>query len=269
MLSRPCTSSPATRARTSSSPGGQGARRDVLGDRGGRRPRRASVLRGAGRRSSRPSSARRPGASRTTSCSPRRRGVKVGVRMSKLFGIPVETSGGRARRAARRRAGPVGVLALRNRIFFRMGVRNIRRRPGRSALIVVGSMLGHNNHRRRARDGRHHGADGPLPPSRALGQADEVVAAKGVRAVRCRGGRRRARATSRERRGQDLAGRAAPASSTASRPSSSSTIAVQDLTTRQNEPRVTLFAGDPVSCGLRRIERGRRSRSRPRPARST
>ena len=36
----------------------------------------------------------------------------------------------------------VGLLAARNRVFFRLGVRNVRRRPGRSALIVVGLMLG-------------------------------------------------------------------------------------------------------------------------------
>ena len=36
----------------------------------------------------------------------------------------------------------LGLLAARNRIFFRLGVRNVRRRPGRSALIVVGLMLG-------------------------------------------------------------------------------------------------------------------------------
>jgi putative ABC transport system permease protein len=36
----------------------------------------------------------------------------------------------------------IAVLAARNRVFFRMGVRNIPRRRGRTALIVVGLMLG-------------------------------------------------------------------------------------------------------------------------------
>ena len=35
----------------------------------------------------------------------------------------------------------LAVLAIRNLVFFRLGMRNIRRRRGRSALIVVGLML--------------------------------------------------------------------------------------------------------------------------------
>ena len=63
--------------------------------------------------------------------------------MTKLFGIPVETLAVVLAGAARwRRSAPSRVLALRNRMFFRMGVRNVRRRPGRSVLIVVGLMLG-------------------------------------------------------------------------------------------------------------------------------
>ena len=38
--------------------------------------------------------------------------------------------------------GAVAVLALRNRIFFKLSVRNATRRRTRSALIVVGLMLG-------------------------------------------------------------------------------------------------------------------------------
>src|SRR4051812_33222629 len=35
----------------------------------------------------------------------------------------------------------LGVLAVRNRIFFKLGVRNLTRRRGRSAVIVLGLML--------------------------------------------------------------------------------------------------------------------------------
>ncbi len=38
--------------------------------------------------------------------------------------------------------GAVGALALRNRVFFKLGVRNVGRRRARTALIVVGLMLG-------------------------------------------------------------------------------------------------------------------------------
>ena len=54
------------------------------------------------------------------------------------------------------------MLALRNRVFFRIGIRNIRRRPGRSALIVVGLDARHGHHRRGARHGRHHEPDRSL-----------------------------------------------------------------------------------------------------------
>ena len=38
--------------------------------------------------------------------------------------------------------GALGALAIRNRIFFRLGVRNVSRRRARTALIVLGLMLG-------------------------------------------------------------------------------------------------------------------------------
>ena len=53
--------------------------------------------------------------------------------MSKLFGIPVDALAVVLSPCSRRRWRGRGVLALRNRVFFRLGVRNIRRRPGRSA----------------------------------------------------------------------------------------------------------------------------------------
>src|SRR4029453_7221944 len=38
--------------------------------------------------------------------------------------------------------GALGALAIRNRIFLRMGIRNVSRRRARTALIVLGLMLG-------------------------------------------------------------------------------------------------------------------------------
>src|SRR4030067_201068 len=38
--------------------------------------------------------------------------------------------------------GAVAALALRNRVFLRLGARNVSRRPARTALIVLGLMLG-------------------------------------------------------------------------------------------------------------------------------
>jgi putative ABC transport system permease protein len=62
--------------------------------------------------------------------------------MTKLFGIPIETLAVVLAAALGAALVALAVLALRNRIFLRLGIRNIRRRPARSALIVVGSMLG-------------------------------------------------------------------------------------------------------------------------------
>ena len=62
--------------------------------------------------------------------------------MDKLFGIPVATLAVVLAVALGATLAVIAALALRNRIFVRLGVRNVLRRPGRSALIVAGLMLG-------------------------------------------------------------------------------------------------------------------------------
>ena len=62
--------------------------------------------------------------------------------MNEVFGIPIDTllvilTVGLATGLA-----TLGILALRNRILLKLAVRSATRRPGRSALIVVGLMLG-------------------------------------------------------------------------------------------------------------------------------
>ena len=62
--------------------------------------------------------------------------------MTKIFGIPV---GGLAAVLVALLGFAlciVGALAVRNRIFLRLGIRNVGRRRARSALIVTGLMLG-------------------------------------------------------------------------------------------------------------------------------
>jgi putative ABC transport system permease protein len=61
--------------------------------------------------------------------------------MNELFGIPVDTLLVILGVALVVALGIVAVLALRNRILLRLAVRNVGRRRGRSALIVVGLML--------------------------------------------------------------------------------------------------------------------------------
>jgi putative ABC transport system permease protein len=169
--------------------------------------------------------------------------------MNKLFGIPVDELAVVLVALSVAAFAIIGLLALRNRVFFRMGVRNIRRRPGRSALIVVGSMLGTAIIAAALATGDTMGRTVRSSAISALGQADEVVAAKGVATALAAGtegttGTRYfpesyADKIAAATRGSGLVDGVAPVIV--------ETIAVQDLTTRQNEPRATLFAGDPES----------------------
>jgi hypothetical protein len=61
--------------------------------------------------------------------------------MSTLFGIPVDSVLVALVAALAIALGGIAVLAARNRAF-RLGIRNARRRPARTALIVACSMLG-------------------------------------------------------------------------------------------------------------------------------
>ena len=62
--------------------------------------------------------------------------------MSKLFGIPLDSLAAGLAVILFVAVGAVAALALRHRVLLRLGLRNIPRRPGRSALIVIGLMLG-------------------------------------------------------------------------------------------------------------------------------
>jgi putative ABC transport system permease protein len=165
--------------------------------------------------------------------------------VSKLFGIPV---GGLAAALVLMLAvvlAAVAVLALRNRVFLRLGVRNVRRRRGRSALIVVGLMLGTAIVTAALATGDTMSHTIRSAAVSALGQTDEVVAAKGV-------------GTSLSTGSDSTGARYFPASYAKRIKASGSglvdgvapviiePIAVQDVSSRQNEARVTLFASDPA-----------------------
>ena len=62
--------------------------------------------------------------------------------MNELFGIPIDTLLVVLGVGLAASLGTLAVLALRNRILVKLAVRSAARRPGRSALIVVGLMLG-------------------------------------------------------------------------------------------------------------------------------
>ncbi|HKO75367.1 MAG TPA: FtsX-like permease family protein [Gaiellaceae bacterium] len=169
--------------------------------------------------------------------------------MGKLFGIPVDELAVVLLALLAAGLAVVGLLALRNRVFFRMGIRNIRRRPGRSALIVVGSMLGTAIIAAALATGDTMGRTVRSSAISALGQADEVVAAQGVATALAAGteGTTGTRYFPESYAGKIRAATQGSGLVDGVTPVIVETIAVQDLTTRQNEPRATLFAADPES----------------------
>jgi putative ABC transport system permease protein len=167
--------------------------------------------------------------------------------MTKLFGIPVDAMAVVLVIVLVVALGGVAALALRNRIFFRLGVRNVRRRPGRSALIVVGLMLGTAIITAALATGDTMSQTIRSSATSALGQADEVVAAKGVEASLAA----EADSTGARYFPQGYAKRIAAAAHGSGlidgvAPVIVEWVAVQDVSSRQNEPRVTLFASTPA-----------------------
>src|SRR5215471_16938538 len=100
--------------------------------------------------------------------------------MSKLFGIPIGTLAVLLVGVLALALIAVAVLALRNRVFFRLGIRSVRRRPGRSALIVAGLMLGTAIIAAALATGDTMGRTIRSAALTALGQTDELVSAKGA-----------------------------------------------------------------------------------------
>ena len=62
--------------------------------------------------------------------------------MEKLFGIPIGPLSAVLTVLLALLVGGIGGLAIRNRVFLRLGVRNVGRRRARTSLIVLGLMLG-------------------------------------------------------------------------------------------------------------------------------
>ena len=168
--------------------------------------------------------------------------------MQKLLGIPIGTLTVVLVVACAVTLGAVAVLALRNRVFLKLGLRNVPRRRARSALIVVGLMLGTAIIASALSTGDTVGTTIRSSVIESLGQTDEVVAAKGadadVPAVlgQATGVRYFDEGVS------DVVAQALAGSGLVDgvAPAIVEPVAVQDATSRQNEPRVTLFASDPA-----------------------
>ncbi|MGH3018297.1 MAG: ABC transporter permease [Gaiellaceae bacterium] len=146
--------------------------------------------------------------------------------------------------------GVVAVLAIRNRILFKLGVRNIPRRRGRTALIVLGLMLGTAIIAAALATGDTMSATIRSSVLTSLGQTDEIVSAKGADLESVAGGLSDSTQTayfdeSAYPRIRDAVAGSPLVDGVA--PAIFETVAVQDKTSRQNEPRVRLFATDPAA----------------------
>jgi putative ABC transport system permease protein len=169
--------------------------------------------------------------------------------MQRLFGLPLSTLATALLVVLAAVLGVVAVLAARNLVFARLAMRNVARRRGRSALIVTGLMLATTIIAAALSTGDtvSHAVRSSVLTS--LGSTDEMVSAKGAKpkAVLAFGqatgvGYFDTSVAAHLRRGlrdESLVDGVAPAII--------EPISVQDLTSRQTEPTVTLFASDPAS----------------------
>jgi putative ABC transport system permease protein len=178
--------------------------------------------------------------------------------MNRLFGVPVGWLAAVLVGVLALALAAIAVLALRNRVFVRLGVRNIPRRRGRSALIVVGLMLGTAIVAAALATGDTMSTTIRSAAVSALGRTDEVVAARGVEAALAVGAGGTGGRWFPEGYAARIADAAAPSGLVDGvAPVAVDQVALVDVTSRQSEPRVTLFATDPARMrGLGDIRAG-------------
>ena len=170
--------------------------------------------------------------------------------MQKMFGMPVGSLAEVLAALVVVLLAVVAVFALRNRVFFRLGIRNARRRRGRAALIVAGLMLGTMIIAASFATGDTMSSSIRSSAIGALGKTDEVVGAKGLTASLAVG----SAGTGTRYFPQSDAGRVAAAGRASGLVRAVAPVlvggsAVQDVSRKQYEPNVTLFAGDPATLG--------------------
>jgi len=100
--------------------------------------------------------------------------------MDTLFGIPMDTLMTVLAIAIAAVGGAIGILAARNRVLLKLGVRSVGRRRARSALIVVGLMLGTTIIAAALATGDTMSHTIRSTATRAMGETDEIVSAKGA-----------------------------------------------------------------------------------------
>jgi putative ABC transport system permease protein len=165
--------------------------------------------------------------------------------MEKLFGIPMGPLAATLVVLLALLLGALGALAIRNRIFLRLGIRNATRRPARTALIVLGLMLGTTIISSALATGDTMSHTIRSAAVESLGATDEVVSVRGAEVEpMIQVGSTTGIEYFPERvlqeveyellAKEDLIDGVAPAII--------EPLAVQNLASRQSEPRVTLFA---------------------------
>src|SRR5687768_1595740 len=165
--------------------------------------------------------------------------------MNEVFGIPADSLATVLAVVLGAALAVVALLALRDPIFLKLGLRNMPRRRARSALIVVGLMLGTTIIAAALATGDTMSSTIRSYVVRALGPTDVLVSAKGTDAESIWN----PAAAASQVRWLDLSAYERVRDATADSslvdgvaPAIFETVAVQDRTTRQNEPRVMLFA---------------------------
>jgi putative ABC transport system permease protein len=166
--------------------------------------------------------------------------------MDELFGIPMGPLAVALVVALGVLVGAVGALAIRNRIFLKLGLRNVTRRPARTALIVLGLMLGTAIIASALATGDTMSHTIRSSAIASLGQTDELVSVRGaevqgdIQLGSTTGVEYFSESTFTEVEYELLLGHEELIDGVA--PAIVEPLAVQSVTTRQSEPRVTLFA---------------------------
>jgi putative ABC transport system permease protein len=169
--------------------------------------------------------------------------------VNELFGVPAGTLAVVLVAALVAALAALALLAARNRVLVRLGVRNVARRRGRSALIVLGLMLGTTIVAASLATGDTMSHTIRSSAIEALGQADEVVSVAGTdEGLATELGA----ATGRTYFPEAVAGRVRAAVAGTGLTDGVTAAIVENVAAqapaqRRNEPRVTLFGADPAA----------------------
>jgi putative ABC transport system permease protein len=161
--------------------------------------------------------------------------------MRTLFGVPIGTLAASLSLLLGIALAIVCALALRNRVFFKMGARNVSRRSGRTVLIVVGLMLGTTVIASALSTGDTIASTIRSDVLVSMGEVDEIVMPKGSADTAGDVGYMDDSVfdlVDESLNGTGLVDGVSPAII--------EDIALQDLTARRTEPQATLVATDPA-----------------------